>query len=60
MTAMILVVDDELAMRMGLQQVLKKEGYHVELAGDGQEVPGGGEMEAVKAKPCLSKRESRD
>lgn len=36
MTARILVVDDELAMRMGLQQVLKKEGYKVELAGDGQ------------------------
>jgi DNA-binding NtrC family response regulator len=35
--AKILVVDDELAMRMGLQQVLKKEGYKVELAGDGQE-----------------------
>lgn len=36
MTARILVVDDELAMRMGLQQVLKKEGYKVEMAGDGQ------------------------
>lgn len=37
MTAKILVVDDEIGMRMGLQQVLKKEGYTVETAGDGDE-----------------------
>ena len=35
-TARILVVDDEPAMRLGLQQVLKREGYEVELAEDGE------------------------
>src|SRR5581483_5436818 len=33
----ILVVDDEAAMRIGLKEVLGKEGYKVELAQDGAE-----------------------
>ncbi len=33
----ILVVDDEVAMRLGLKEVLSKEGYKVELAQDGEE-----------------------
>lgn len=33
----ILVVDDEAAMRLGLKEVLAKEGYKVELAQDGEE-----------------------
>ncbi|MDC3378859.1 sigma-54 dependent transcriptional regulator [Planctomycetota bacterium] len=40
MAARILVVDDELAMRMGLQQVLEKDGYAVETASDGEEAIG--------------------
>jgi DNA-binding NtrC family response regulator len=35
--ASILVVDDEAAMRLGLKEVLAKEGYKVELAQDGEE-----------------------
>ncbi len=35
--ANILVVDDEAAMRLGLKEVLAKEGYKVELAQDGEE-----------------------
>jgi len=37
MSVKILVVDDEPAMRLGLQQVLKKEGYEVEVASDGEQ-----------------------
>jgi two-component system response regulator MprA len=33
----ILVVDDERAVRESLQRALELEGYHVELAGDGEE-----------------------
>jgi DNA-binding NtrC family response regulator len=33
----ILVVDDEAAMRLGLKEVLSKEGYKVEIAQDGEE-----------------------
>src|SRR4051812_22802161 len=33
----ILVVDDEAAMRLGLKEVLSKEGYKVEVAADGEE-----------------------
>jgi len=33
----ILVVDDEAAMRLGLKEILTKEGYKVELAQDGEE-----------------------
>src|SRR5579862_8588575 len=33
----ILVVDDELGMRLGLKEVLTKEGYKVEVAADGEE-----------------------
>jgi DNA-binding NtrC family response regulator len=36
-TTNILVVDDEVAMRLGLKEVLAKEGYKVELAQDGEE-----------------------
>jgi DNA-binding NtrC family response regulator len=36
-SASILVVDDEAAMRLGLKEVLSKEGYKVELAQDGEE-----------------------
>ncbi|MBI3724826.1 response regulator, partial [bacterium] len=35
--ATILVVDDEAAMRLGLKEVLAREGYAVELAADGEE-----------------------
>jgi DNA-binding NtrC family response regulator len=35
--ASILVVDDEAAMRLGLKEVLSKEGYRVEVAADGDE-----------------------
>jgi DNA-binding NtrC family response regulator len=37
MGAKILVVDDEAAMRLGLKEVLSKEGYEVEVAADGDE-----------------------
>ena len=35
--ASILVVDDEAAMRLGIKEVLSKEGYKVEVAQDGEE-----------------------
>ncbi len=37
MSARILVVDDELSMRVGLQEVLRRAGYAVEAAEDGEQ-----------------------
>lgn len=40
MTKHVLIVDDEPGMRLGLQLVLKKEGYAVSVAGDGEQAIG--------------------
>src|SRR2546426_10450456 len=37
MPGRVLVVDDEKAMRLALKGLLAKEGYHVEVAGNGEE-----------------------
>ncbi len=37
MTGSIIVVDDERSIRIGLQGLLSKEGYHVQAAGSGEE-----------------------